>query len=222
MISKFPVYLPLSNRTIKVLGYFNEVDNHNIGKGYIYNDYVRVYVDKIDKSIKLPQITISNDGNVYTQDVYNMEIFHVSNIHDVNYDEILKNTSKHDKYYDDQMLIDINSSTITVKVEINESDDFLKKVVKGYINMSGINIKSLKSKGAESYSVSNLIQGLLGKTKMSTDSFCKWQELLGFKFTLSLTGNGFNTNYSLDKDLSYESCNDKLSYDGNTISVNKD
>ena len=96
-------------------------------------------------------------------------------------------------------------------VTVNDTDDFLKKLVKISIAVKKISKKDLNKKLDKKYELTNLITALTNKTKMTVINFAKWCELLGIKFTITVTD---------EESVSFQPMNTIIIYDSVKNDVN--
>lgn len=228
----YPMYLQIPGRIIEVVGELSSIENiigsniddmsndyeHLIpNKGYVMDDYVYVYTDsKQHKSIgDVPILTISKSGDTYTvtrkpSKINSMEVFSVKNLTPMDAKAISDSLVEGEKLYDERELNDMNMASSVFVPEINETDDFLKKVIKQTIINKHIDISRLKSHLTKSYGLSNMKQALVLSTRMSTNVFVSWAELLGIDFTVTVKDNGRDTITPLKHPLTYTSYSDKV------------
>ena len=105
---------------------------------------------------------------------------------DISLVNIIEKTKPNEVLYDEQEIQDMNSAASFYVPIINDSDDFLKKIVKNTIIAKGIDINRLKGKTDQKYVLPNMKAALENKTKMSVIYFCCWMELLGCDFQILL------------------------------------
>ncbi len=86
--------------------------------------------------------------------------------------------------YDPDIVCNINASTAKFAPPIDEKDDFLKKLVKCLIHVTGTDVNKFKSVKDEKYWLTNLKTALTGSTKMSTTNFRVWSELMHANFAV--------------------------------------
>ena len=86
--------------------------------------------------------------------------------------------------YDPDIVCNINASTAKFAPPIDEKDDFLKKLVKCLIHVTGTDVNKFKSVKDEKYWLTNLKTALTGSTKMSTTNFRVWSELMHSNFAV--------------------------------------
>ena len=129
---------------------------------------------------------------------------------DISLVNIIEKTKPNEVLYDEQEIQDMNSAASFYVPIINDSDDFLKKIVKNTIITKGIDINRLKGKTDQKYVLPNMKAALENKTKMSVIYFCCWMELLGCDFQIDIIDNGLDSTNKLKTDLIYTSNTDKV------------
>lgn len=228
---KFPAYLSVPDRTIRVMGYLEDFDTEDLeeGKGYIlWDNFVYIYNPDLSDSPtsadrKYPTFNIiNNDSEIKLLKFSDISEFSVENIYNADLDQIINDTSKDDVYYDAKQLMDIQLSSTIYIPTIEEDDDFLKKIIKTFIIDTRVNVRALKSKGSKEYTVSNLITGLNNKTKMSVTSFLRWCELLGLKFNMDVQSNNLINIIPSDYRVHYESGYDNLTTENKPVFSNEE
>lgn len=91
------------------------------------------------------------------------------------------------------------------KVELNEKDDPLKRLIKVAIIKKHLNINQYKDRGSTPYLLNNMRSALKGPSKMMVPYFVNWCEILGLNFYLRVIdptdGTTFesNVNYKADE-----------------------
>lgn len=133
---------------------------------------------------------------------------------------ILLNTPESvDELYNKEEKEAIASSSKKFIPTINESDDFLKKLVKTVINEKGLDINILKSKMNKIYGIPNMKSALTNTTKMSTNYFSQWMEIMGCNFRIEIVDNGSKKDYPLKVNVVYKSPLDKIEKHDQDLSV---
>lgn len=219
-IMEYPRVLLYMNTTYIVSGKIGEVEKYNVGECYIGDDdYVYLYVSNKEelKQNKFIPTCMYEDFDTTKKIVTKrtrsgevMESFHINKTTGIGIGDISTNTPDDLVLYDEDLLEDLNAPMTEKTIIINETDDFLKKVIKTAIIVKKINLNRLRHRMPTNYAFSNLLSGLTGKTKMSVLSFLKWVELLGLDFEVVLKDNGRDEIDPLPND---------IKYDGNTATV---
>lgn len=211
------LFLSAKERTITVKGKISEFDTYIDGKGYIdengvvwiycaagkpftsANEYPYFWLDETsgDKVFSNPSESI-------------LEEFKDSKLFDLSTVQIVNNTNEGEELYNEQAINDMNSAAAVYVPTIDESDDFLKKIIKRAILEKGIDINRLKYRMNTKYGLPNMKTSLQNKTKMSTVYFMQWAELLGIDFTIAIEDNGTDTIDPLKKPLFYVSSKDQV------------
>ena len=196
----FPLYLFYQNKKVySIMGYVGLVDKYIDKKGYIDPDTgnIYIYTDKsIPKTITVPLLDknlVKHEINSKDESIDPKE-FHEDNLKSISVSNIIKNTNEKEELYDEQVLLDMNSSTSRFKPTINENDDFLKKVIKLAIltkgGGEGCDLSRFKSKMPNKYEISNIKSALAGTTKMSTPMFNIWCDLLSLDYEIIVHDTG--------------------------------
>lgn len=218
---EFPQYLNFKDYVFTILGYIDDTENFIEGKGYIDNltGDIAIYKksnEDIPKKIIYPLFRINMSEGINTKimyfptDISIKKIFNIKSLEDLSPASIIDNSNETDKLYDESIIEDMNSSNGLFVPTINPDDDFLKKIVKSIIISEEIDIKRLQHKFPQKHGLSNLKSVLMNKTKMSTNNFMIWMELLGTDFDIIIKDNGSNELNPLKKDLLYRSDIDKV------------
>lgn len=212
---KFPQYVSGNARAVSVVGYITDTNfNYEDGKGYLDDDgYVWIFCKngKPKNSDEYPYFWIEDDNMVYSiPDDEIRDKFNIDNMIDISLVNIIEKTKPNEVLYDEQEIQDMNSAASFYVPIINDSDDFLKKIVKNTIITKGIDINRLKGKTDQKYVLPNMKAALENKTKMSVIYFCCWMELLGCDFQIDIIDNGLDSTNKLKTDLIYTSNTDKV------------
>lgn len=212
---KFPQYVSGNARAVSVVGYITDTNfNYEDGKGYLDDDgYVWIFCTngKPKNSDEYPYFWIEDDNMVYSiPDDEIRDKFNIDNMIDISLVNIIEKTKPNEVLYDEQEIQDMNSAASFYVPIINDSDDFLKKIVKNTIITKGIDINRLKGKTDQKYVLPNMKAALENKTKMSVIYFCCWMELLGCDFQIDIIDNGLDSTNKLKTDLIYTSNTDKV------------
>lgn len=186
-------------------------------KGYVIGDSVYVYTESLKNNpdVEVPMVYLQKtkdrwDAQLRAAKTNPMELFSVQNLISMDAASISNSLVEGEKLYDEEAINDMNMASSVFVPEINETDDFLKKVIKQTIIDKKIDINRLKSHMTKSYGLSNMKQALVMSTRMSTTNFITWAELLGIDFTVTVTDNGRDTINPLKHPLTYDSYSDKV------------
>ena len=212
---KFPQYVSGNARAVSVVGYITDTNfNYEDGKGYLDDDgYVWIFCKngKPKNSDEYPYFWIEDENIMYSiPDNDIRDKFNIDNMIDISLVNIIEKTKPNEVLYDEQEIQDMNSAASFYVPIINDSDDFLKKIVKNTIITKGIDINRLKGKTDQKYVLPNMKAALENKTKMSVIYFCCWMELLGCDFQIDIIDNGLDSTNKLKTDLIYTSNTDKV------------
>lgn len=229
MAMKFPQYVSTNERTVSVVGMIDkdkEEENKELyqdGKGYIDEDqYIWIYCNNKPKNKNQYPYFWINDENkkeFSEPDEIVKKAFSTENMSDISLFTIIDKTVPGEKLFDEEELNDMNAAAAFYVPIINDTDDFLKKIVKTTIIKKGIDINRLKGKTDEKYILPNMKAALQNKTKMSVVYFMCWMNLLGCDFEITINDGGEDKNDPLKKPLVYQSYHDKISelVDGNEL-----
>lgn len=212
---KFPQYVSGNARAVSVVGYITDTNfNYEDGKGYLDDDgYVWIFCKngKPKNSDEYPYFWIEDENIMYSiPDDDIRDKFNIDNMIDISLVNIIEKTKPNEVLYDEQEIQDMNSAASFYVPIINDSDDFLKKIVKNTIITKGIDINRLKGKTDQKYVLPNMKAALENKTKMSVIYFCCWMELLGCDFQIDIIDNGLDSTNKLKTNLIYTSNTDKV------------
>lgn len=212
---KFPQYVSGNARAVSVVGYMTDTKfDYEDGKGYLDDDgYVWIFCKngKPKNSDEYPYFWIEDDNIIYSiPDDEIRDNFNIDNMIDISLVNIIEKTKPNEVLYDEQEIQDMNSAASFYVPIINDSDDFLKKIVKNTIIAKGIDINRLKGKTDQKYVLPNMKAALENKTKMSVIYFCCWMELLGCDFQIDIIDNGLDSTNKLKTNLIYTSNTDKV------------
>ena len=212
---KFPQYVSGNARAVSVVGYMTDTkSDYEDGKGYLDDDgYIWIFCKngKPKNSDEYPYFWIEDDNIIYSiPDDEIRDKFNIDNMIDISLVNIIEKTKPNEVLYDEQEIQDMNSAASFYVPIINDSDDFLKKIVKNTIIAKGIDINRLKGKTDQKYVLPNMKAALENKTKMSVIYFCCWMELLGCDFQIDIIDNGLDSTNKLKTNLIYTSNTDKV------------
>lgn len=218
---KFPLFLQGKEKTIRVVGMVdkNKKGKENgvfiDGKGYIdENEYIWIYSGsgKPINSNEYPYFWLNEEGEkVFSSpEESTMNQFSSDKLVDLSMGVIVNNTKEGEELYNEQAINDMNAGAAVFVPIIQQSDDFLKKIIKTAIIDKGIDISRLKYKMDEKYILPNMKAALNNSTKMSVVYFLTWCELLGLDFTIAVEDNGTDTVDPLKKPIYYVSRKDEV------------
>ena len=137
------------------------------------------------------------------------EAFRVDKIGSLSNDTIFTSVKADDKLYDEDVLNELNASTSVFQPEINETDDFLKRLIKEIILKKHVNIAKYAPRFEKKYELSNLRQALTNDSKTSASNFMRWIELFGVKFHIIIEDMGTDTD-PLKQILYYDNYTDRI------------
>ena len=233
MAMKFPQYVSTSDRTISVVGLVDRSnDEKETGvfqdnKGYVdEEDFIWIYCGsgKPKNKNAYPYFWLNDEGKKEFSDPPEIikKAYSVGNMIDMSLVNIVDLTEPGEQLFNEDEINDMNAAAAFYVPTINESDDFLKKIVKTTIIEKGIDINRLKNKTDEKYQLPNMKAALQSKTKMSVIYFINWMTLLGCDFEINILDSGEDKNDPLKEPLVYQSYSDKISVivDGELMEVN--
>lgn len=214
----FPQYVSLNSKTVEVVGLMKKdgtADDYVTGKGYVDESDGSIWIYASKKPIMknaYPFFWFTKEKEEKRSDPADLvrQAFNLDKMVDMSVLTIVQETEPNEVLYDEEEIIDMNAAAALYVPEIRESDDFLKKIIKTLIIVTGTDVSTLKSKTEEKYMIPNMRQALDGNTKMSTTYFLKWCELLGFGFKLTLEDNGEKKRSPLKNPIAYLSYRDKM------------
>lgn len=215
-----PAYLPVNinniQKYITVCGFIvPETDGtYRKNKGYVNPDDNHVWIfngSEPPLSNQLPYFWYDNHYICFGPMRDEVEkYFRVDKLVPWDITERAKLINPNEPLYDETALSDMNSAQSRFIPEVDEkNDDILKKIVKKTIIRKKVNTAKLKSRLGPSYSFSNLKTALTNTTKMSVPNFLTWMDLLGCKFKILLTDNGFDPSDKINGILVYDSATDE-------------
>ena len=199
------------------------VANFKENRGYVDSDgYVWIFREKPNESECIPWFTVVYPDGDASQLKFNPnrakwdnDAFHISRVGDLSIKEIINNTEDKPVEYDPEVIASVTRATAIVNPKIEESDDFLKKLVKQTIISKRVNVKKYTPKVPKPWILHNLIQStIFGDTKCGPKPFLQWMELLDCDFTITITDNGHDKEDPLRKDIVYDSVTDKITVGG--------
>ncbi len=195
-------------------GYIDETDPSEFinNRGYVdKKGKVWVYKDETYRG-SIPWFTIKYGLISFHKAISKKaeEYFVIENIGSFSIDSIANNIDPEQALYDENVLEDMNAATSKYKPTIDETDDFLKKIVKYVILEKGVDVNRYKSAVSQKYTFSNLLSALKKKTKMSTTNFNTWMELLGVDVEITIKDDGRRKSDPLEKTIVYNSRGEKI------------
>lgn len=208
-VIEFPQYLSSKHETLRVVGYISDDTEYVEGKGYCKDDgSVWIYSSVKPKlADAYPYIWKSDKGELeYSSPVKEiMDNYNISKAYTVNFSKVMNETADDEQLFNEEEINDINASAEVYVPVVKESDDFLKKIVKGIIIKKGIDINKLKARTSAKYIIQNMKSALIGETKMSVTYFCYWMELLRCEFEIIVDNSDGNDEYPLENKIAISS-----------------
>lgn len=191
---KLPGFI-FTDQTFQVVGVFDgEIKNKydfEDGKGYVNTETNHVWIFKSKKPAKdvnkYPYMWITDDGVTEFSRYPDTGIFNADKIVSVDTNEIIEatvNSKNTSPAFDDSIINDLNAGSEEFHPVLYDKDDFLKKLIKTVLNTVSISLNKYKSRVKQKYMISNMKSALMTKTKMSTQYFNAWVEMLGLKMTV--------------------------------------
>lgn len=214
MAMKFPQYVSTNERTVSVVGMIDKEDTTSSvfqdGKGYIDEDeqiWIFCGEGKPKNANEYPYFWLNEDGSKEFSEPAEITLnaYNTSNMKDMSLATIIETTQENEELFNEEEINDMNAAAAFFVPIINESDDFLKKIVKSTIIKKGIDINRLKAKTEEKYILPNMKAALVSTTRMSVTYFLCWMELLGCQFNIIVADNGMDTVDNLKHELIYDS-----------------
>lgn len=210
MANESQMYLLADDKCISVIGTIGETDQYIDGKGYIEKDTgnIFVYSDSPLASARIdntPRFHMEEDGTMTFQNEIGGDSFNIKNANTCSMSDIRNETVEGQVLYNDRILADMNASTNAYKPIINESDDFMKKMIKQAILVKGINIKMYQERMPNKYIITNLKSALSGSTKMTVTTFVSWCDILGLDFTLTIKSRDDGDGHPLGGEIVFDS-----------------
>ena len=197
---KLPGFI-FTDQTFQIVDVFDgEIKNKydfEDGKGYVDLNTNNIWIFKSKKpkkdENKYPYMWITDDGVThFSHYPIDNGIFHADKLISVNTNEIIENVINNDNtspVFDDSIINDLNAGSEEFHPVLYDKDDFLKKLIKTVLNTVSISLNKYKSKVRQKYMISNMKSALMTKTKMSTQYFNAWVEMLGLKMTVIIESN---------------------------------
>lgn len=192
---KLPGFI-FTDQTFQIIDVFDgEIKNKydfEDGKGYVDSNTNNIWIFKSKKpkkdENKYPYMWITDDGVThFSHYPIDNGIFHANKLISINTNDIIENAINNDDtspVFDDSIINDLNAGSEEFHPVLYDKDDFLKKLIKTVLNTVSISLNKYKSKVRQKYMISNMKSALMTKTKMSTQYFNAWVEMLGLKMTV--------------------------------------
>lgn len=225
-VIEFPQYLSSKHETLRVVGYISDDTEYVEGKGYCKDDgSVWIYTTVKPKlPDSYPYIWKDEEGKlIYSKPVDDiLNKYKIENAYSVNFSRVIDETEEDEQLFNEEEINDINASAEVYVPIIKESDDFLKKIVKGIIIKKAIDINKLKARTSAKYIIQNMKSALIGETKMSVTYFCYWMELLKCEFEIVVGNSEGNDEYPLKNKIAISSEDIRVSelIDGESVPIN--
>jgi hypothetical protein len=197
-------------------------------RGYVDTEgFVHIFRKEPNHSEMIPWFTVITDdegkpslrfsGYVTTE---MMRAFYIDRVGDLSIDYILRHSDGSDDMYDQEIIDELQNASSHYVPVIDESDDFLKKLVKTMLLETGIDAHSFKKYMEHSYQISNMIQGLNSKTKMNPFVFDTWMGLAGIPYKVTIEGVGSDPNHPLKHPIEYDSTTNRIRVIGKEGALN--
>lgn len=191
---KLPGFI-FTDQTFQVVGVFDGIIKNKYdfedGKGYVNTNTNHVWIFKSKKPTKdvnkYPYMWVTYDGITEFSRYPDTGIFNADKIVSVDTNEIIEatvNSKNTSPAFDDSIINDLNAGSEEFHPVLYDKDDFLKKLIKTVLNTVSISLNKYKSRVKQKYMISNMKSALMTKTKMSTQYFNAWVEMLGLKMTV--------------------------------------
>lgn len=189
---KFPLYLIYKKDVYAIMGYIGTDMAYQNRRGYIDSqDRVWIFSNERPSSGSVPSFWYEHGELQFTTIRADLASeFVADKLKDYSTVSLVSSVKPGEKLYDEDMSLSINSSRQIYRPVINESDDFLKKAIKQAIIAKEVDMRQYGKKVTSKYQLANLKTALENKTKMSTQSFLTWCEILGLRFDLTIVDDG--------------------------------
>lgn len=208
----FPQYIYKHGKSLKIMGYLSDfqLNELKIGKGYIHNGYIWEYANKF-VARDFPIIYWKNKSNEFvTKESVSGELLTVDDFLKSSLTVICNNTKGDEKFVDDTDITQAPSSSAVFIPEIGPKDDFLKKLIKTVFRLKQVPTTKYRKKLSKAYVFSNLFQGLNSETKISTNVWQTWIELIGIDCVIILKDSGTDPDTPINDFIVYKSRNDSI------------
>lgn len=204
-------YISDSLHAFSVLGNWDEFEEHQEGKAYIFPDQNHIYVYSGNGETRIrdnvSRVYDTKDGLLFIGKTNRN--YSVDKMYSCTLDDVKKETIPGKQLYDERALAAMNAATDKFVPVINESDDFLKKIVKTAILKKNIDIKILEPRMPKRYALTNLKTALIGPTKMTVTNFMIWCDLLHLDFDMLIYDHDKEV-CPMNQEISYSSTTGKL------------
>lgn len=216
-----------NNKMVIIIGKIGE-GPYKDGKGYYdENGTVWIYSTKAKSGESLPYFWVIAGHTIFTNPTQEvLKEFNISNAKDpISTEHIDSVTTGDEELYDKNIVNTVNTSSTSIVLTVEESDDFLKKLVKTIIINAEMNLQRYKDKLQTKYAFANLITSLRSKSdvtkqgetitdrskrcKLSTRNFSICSEIFGFDFVIIADSNGTNAMDKLKEPVVYVSRKDR-------------
>lgn len=194
---KFPLYLNYKDDVFAIMGKIDTDVSYQHRRGYLDSqDRIWIFSNEKPKSGSIPTFWYEDGALQYSSIRSDLsDEFKVDKLKDYSTISLVESVKPGENLYDEDLKSSINASRQIYRPVINETDDFLKKAIKQAIITKEVDIRQYGKKVTSKYQLSNLRTSLENKTKMSTQSFLTWCEILGLRFDLTIIDDG-NDPYS--------------------------
>lgn len=197
------------------------VNDFKENRGYVDEEgNIYIFREHPNPNELIPWFTIEVDTNGKPKLVFNQrrseetrKMFRIERVGNLTVKSIIDKTTEGEVEYDAEVLNDIMRATSTFIPEIKDGDDFLKKIIKTSILEKNVNVHKYKKCMEKSYQLSNLIQALSNKTKISPFVFETWMEILGCDFEIKVMDNGSDRQDPLPYTVRYKSMTGEIIVD---------
>ena len=212
---KFPIdFFTKNHKLIKIVGFFEDFKRKElkVEHAYIFNDKVFVYYKKAPEQVSdVPVIVLTKDDEIVTLNDINGEGIEVDEVLNSKFASICNATDEDMDFTKNVETAPQASSTAIYVPVINESDDFLKKLIKSVFLIKQVPTTRYRKKITKAYQFSNIFQALNNITKTSTTMWQTWMELLGMDYIVILKDARLEADEpTIDRYLVYKSRNDTI------------
>ena len=201
---------------------------HTLKENHLYDDETGqlhvFHLEKPKSDVKEPWVTLelNSDGSPYFKFNPNRypdteEKFKKSELSDIGLMKAMNDIPDRPIRYNELVEKSMTRAGAIYRPIIKETDDYLKKLTKCHIILSGVDVKNeFKAKMKTQYQMSNNIQSLDGSSKQNPLAFAEWADWNGLDFEIIMRDNPDVTKKSkLDGELVFHS-------NTNTITFRKD
>lgn len=182
---KFPIhYYTRNHNVIDIEGYINDFELTELkeGSAYIFEENVYIYKKKLPKVVKekMPFIYYDKDeASFFAFADINGTLIPVSEVLENRFAMLCNATTEDMDFQKDVAAAPQASSSAIYTPVIEETDDFLKRLIKMIFLIKKVPTTRYRKKITKTYQFSNLFQALNNATKTSTPVWQTWIELLG-------------------------------------------